>query len=363
MFRYQVDEDVTLELQSPEQDKALFALVDANRDFIGKYLSWPHQTHSIEAMRDYMQRDLQGMATSRRWGWLILYQGQAAGRIGIFVTVPSLRECEIHYWLAEKFTGRGIVTRAARVIVDYAFRELNLNHVLIGFSSENHKSGAVAERLGFQYEVTLRDNNFHEGKRHNLHLWGIMADEWQTENQPIFSYPIDGKIHLRLHQVHHAPIQYELTRENLPELKKWFWWTREHSMEREQNHTREMLKKYAEGTGIMVGIWEENALIGNAGVQIDTAKRKAEIGYWLDKNVRGRGIMTGTVKALMHYAFDIRGLERFCLRAASENQASQAVAERLGLKQEAVFRESGFLEGRYLDHVQYSMLKNEWGGL
>jgi ribosomal-protein-serine acetyltransferase len=363
MFHFRVDEDITLELQSPEHDEALFSLLDANREFISVFLSWANKTQTIEDMRDYMQRDLRGMAESRRWAWLIRYKEQPAGRIGIFMSVPVLRECELYYWLGREFTGKGIVTRAARVITDYAFRELNMNHMLIGFSGKNHKSGAVAERLGFQYEVNLRDNECHQDKWHDLHFWGVLADSWKTQYQPTFTYPIQEDIHLRLHQIHHAPIQYELMQGNLPDLKRWFWWAAEHNLDRERDYTQSMLRKYAEGGGLMVGIWDDDELLGSAALQIDKQKSEAQIGYWLDYEARGEGIITRTAKALMHYTFDIRGLERFCLRSTTENKASRAVAERLALQQEAIFREEEFIDGRYIDHVQYSMLKNEWQGL
>lgn len=360
MFRYQVDDDITLELQSPEQDKILFPLVLANREFIGAYLSWANRINTIADMRDTMQRDLQGMADGRRWAWLIYYQGQAAGRIGIFVSVPDLRECEIYYWLAEDFTGKGIITRAARTIIDYAFGELEMNHVLIGFSDSNQKSGAVAKRLGFQYEVTLRKDELVGEERHDLHFWGVMADEWEIQSKPIFSYPTDEKINLRLHQLHDVHIHYELTWANIADLKRWFPWAAEHSEDNDYNHTEAMLRNYADGRGIMLGIWDENKLVGSASLRIIPSKSTAGVGYWLDKKARGKGIVTRTVKELMRYTFDVRGLERFVLRAATENQESRAVAEQINLQQEAIFRESEFVNGRYLDLVQYSMLKHEW---
>src|SRR5690349_21741911 len=102
-FVYQIDDEISLELQSPEQAEELFALVDKNRAFIGEHMAWVLRCRNIDDLRQYMQRDLQGMATERRWAWLIRYNGQAAGRIGIFVSFPEGREAELNYWLAEEF--------------------------------------------------------------------------------------------------------------------------------------------------------------------------------------------------------------------------------------------------------------------
>jgi ribosomal-protein-serine acetyltransferase len=66
------------------------------------------------------------------------------------------------------------------------------------------------------------------------------------------------------------------------------------------------------------------------------------------------------VKALMHYAFRLRGMQRFYLRAAEDNQPSRALAERLGMSQEAIMRGEDLINGRFVDHVLYSVLAGEF---
>jgi ribosomal-protein-serine acetyltransferase len=361
IFAYQLDEDIVLELQSPEQAEELFSLVDSNREFIGEHMAWVSRCPTIEDFREFMQRDLQGMATERRWAWLIRYKGQAAGRIGIFVTIPEIGEAELNYWLGEGFTGMGIISRAAKVITDFAFATLKMNHVLIGFLDSNPKSGAVAERIGYKHEFTKRKEDMHAGEWIDVHFWGAIASEWKVEANPIFEHDLGDGLTLRLHQVYDAQRQYELVRKNFEGFRPFFRWANDsYSLDTEIVLAKRMLELYANGTRLCVSVWQDGQFAGSAAINPDPESLDAQVGYWLDEDWRGKGIMSRTVKALMHYAFRLRGMQRFYLRAAEDNQPSRALAERLGMSQEAIMRGEDLINGRFVDHVLYSVLAGEF---
>lgn len=62
------------------------------------------------------------------------------------------REAELSYWVAAPARGRGVATRAVRLLVDYAFDVLRADEVRLWTRSDNVGSGAVAERAGFVRE-------------------------------------------------------------------------------------------------------------------------------------------------------------------------------------------------------------------
>ncbi len=71
--------------------------------------------------------------------------------------------------------------------------------------------------------------------------------------------------------------------------------------------------------------------------------RRAEVGYWLGAENRGRGHATRAVALICRWGFRELRLERIDLLAATGNPASQAVAQRTGFTREAVLR--SFLQG------------------
>ena len=70
--------------------------------------------------------------------------------------------------------------------------------------------------------------------------------------------------------------------------------------------------------------------------------------------------MTATVKSLLRTAFNGWNLNKVIIQADSENQASQAVAKRLGFKQEAVLKEHLYQKQQFSDLVVYAKFASEW---
>jgi RimJ/RimL family protein N-acetyltransferase len=86
---------------------------------------------------------------------------------------------------------------------------------------------------------------------------------------------------------------------------------------------------------------------------------RAEVGYWLARDARGQGHVTRAVRLVTAWGFRSLGLERIDLLAATENPASQRVAERCGFTREAVLR--SYLEGKdgRQDMVAYGLLARD----
>jgi RimJ/RimL family protein N-acetyltransferase len=89
---------------------------------------------------------------------------------------------------------------------------------------------------------------------------------------------------------------------------------------------------------------------------------RAEVGYWLAKEARGQGHVTRAVRLVTGWGFRHLGLERIDLMAATENPASQRVAERCGFTREAVLR--SYLVGKdgRQDMVAFGLLAREHRG-
>jgi RimJ/RimL family protein N-acetyltransferase len=86
---------------------------------------------------------------------------------------------------------------------------------------------------------------------------------------------------------------------------------------------------------------------------------RAEVGYWLAREARGQGHATRAVRLITAWGFRSLGLERIDLLAATDNPASQRVAERCGFTREAVLR--SYLLGRdgRQDMVAFGLLASD----
>ena len=88
-------------------------------------------------------------------------------------------------------------------------------------------------------------------------------------------------------------------------------------------------------------------------------RRCAGLGYWIRHSRQREGLATEVVRALIDHAFGPLRLHRLEALIASENTASQGVARKLGLVREGIARQAEFVDGRYQDHIQFSVLRSD----
>jgi RimJ/RimL family protein N-acetyltransferase len=107
----------------------------------------------------------------------------------------------------------------------------------------------------------------------------------------------------------------------------------------------------------------DGPLLGSISLlRIDSDRRRAEVGYMLAVEARGRGHATRAVAAVCRWGFTALKLDRIQLLAATENGPSQRVAERAGFTREAVLRSfTARPGGGRQDMVAYSLLKSDLG--
>lgn len=85
----------------------------------------------------------------------------------------------------------------------------------------------------------------------------------------------------------------------------------------------------------------------------------ADVGYWVKREARGRGVATRALRLVARWALGELGVERLWLTTAPENIASQRVAEKAGFTREGVLRAHLVLQGRRRDSVVFSLLPGE----
>lgn len=81
--------------------------------------------------------------------------------------------------------------------------------------------------------------------------------------------------------------------------------------------------------------------------------RGAYVGYWIDREVAGRGIMPTAVAMVCDYCFEDLRLHRIEINIRPENAASLRVVEKLALRREGERSAYLHIDGAWRDHVTY----------
>jgi RimJ/RimL family protein N-acetyltransferase len=104
---------------------------------------------------------------------------------------------------------------------------------------------------------------------------------------------------------------------------------------------------------------ESDGLLGSVGARVDRDNARAEIGYWVAREARGRGVASRAVFLLGTWLFESLELARLQIHTETENLASQRVAERAGFTREGVLRSYELIKGRSIDVAMFSALPGD----
>ncbi|MBB5018014.1 ribosomal-protein-alanine N-acetyltransferase [Chitinivorax tropicus] len=160
------DEGLTLRMANDSDIHTLVEFYQRNQAFLQPFSPpWPDSMLELEAwparLTSQWDEFLQGRGCK-----LYVFDGrQVIGSIGISgIQRGPFQACFIGYELDEHAQGKGIATRAVRLVVDYAFTELGMHRVQANYMPTNERSGNLLRRLGFTVEGYARDYLYINGK-------------------------------------------------------------------------------------------------------------------------------------------------------------------------------------------------------
>ncbi|MEK3886255.1 GNAT family N-acetyltransferase [Bacillus sp. FSL K6-3431] len=183
MFKAAIDSNSYLSILETRHAEELFNLIDGSRDSIGKWLSFPHHTTEVQNTRDFIERSLNRLASNNGYWAGIWHKEKIAGSIGYLYIDWKTKKTEIGYWLGRNFEGNGLATKACEILIQHAFSDLQLNKVEINVATNNIKSKAIPERLGFTNEGIIRNYEMINGEYLNRIVFGLLKDEWFTNKK------------------------------------------------------------------------------------------------------------------------------------------------------------------------------------
>ncbi|MDH5632150.1 MAG: GNAT family N-acetyltransferase [Gammaproteobacteria bacterium] len=160
MFRLEVDKEINLVFLQNSMAPELYALVESNRDYLHQWMPWVEGTTSVADIESFIERSVNGFAKEATLVCAIEYKGKLGGIISYNKISKTLKKVELGYWLAEALQGNGIIYRACKKLIDYAFHEMNMEKAEIRVVTGNLASRKVCEKLGgtLEGEISHSEN-------------------------------------------------------------------------------------------------------------------------------------------------------------------------------------------------------------
>jgi len=118
-----------------------------------------------------------------RLGIVLKNDQQMVGTVGLYEIYKEHGTSVLGYDLLFEYWNRGIMTEAVNALVDYAFRELNLNRIEGSADPENIASLRVLEKCGFEKEGLLREKFYYGGAFHDDMVYSILGSDYGSLGQ------------------------------------------------------------------------------------------------------------------------------------------------------------------------------------
>lgn len=94
--------------------------------------------------------------------------------------ITAHQKAEIGYWIRKDFWKKDIATEALKAVIDFGFRNLNLNKLYASHYPHNPASGKVMQKAGMQYEATLKQEYCKNGKFLDVVRYCLLSQNYQN---------------------------------------------------------------------------------------------------------------------------------------------------------------------------------------
>lgn len=187
LFRYPVSSDIELQLLTHEHTPALFKLIQDNRTLLERWQPEWNKIQNLEELKAYITFALDRFVKNNGFFAAIYFQGRLAGIISCNEIDWHCMNTNLGYWLGEEFHGRGIVTQCCQSLINYFFKELKINRIVIDPAVNNVKSRAIPEKLGFTQEGILRQRFYLHGEYVDCVVYALLAQEWPSAQESVLT--------------------------------------------------------------------------------------------------------------------------------------------------------------------------------
>ena len=139
--------------------------------------------NSEKVAQKWLEKEIDEQSVNQHWFSIrALADDKLLGDIDLFVANWTGRDAFVGLGIGEReFWGKGYGTDVMRVILRYAFTEVNLNRVTLNVFEYNPRAIRSYEKAGFRHEGRMRQFLNKEGRRWDMLFMGILREEWMKQ--------------------------------------------------------------------------------------------------------------------------------------------------------------------------------------
>ncbi|WP_436513222.1 GNAT family N-acetyltransferase [Clostridium thermobutyricum] len=147
---------------------------------VTRFLSWENHKN-IEETKRILEYWVSRYESDRFYNWIIELKenNEAIGGIEVVELDTVKKACEIGYCLSSKYWNKGIMTEALKRVIEFLFKEVELEEIYAFHDTRNAASGEVMRKSNMTYKGTFRNFIIRNIKYDNISAYSITKKEWK----------------------------------------------------------------------------------------------------------------------------------------------------------------------------------------
>lgn len=323
---------------------------------------------------EFVARRAAAWEEDRDWGFAIEADGGAgASRFGGSISIGPKGSGigDIAFGAHPGVRGRGVMSAAVRLILDWCFGSKSLHTVTWAANAGNYASWRVAWRNGFTFEGSSRATLPQRGAALDAWHGTLLTSDSREPKTRWLQVPRLETGSVVLRDIAETDEERYVEATTDPETMRWLGaipLPRTGEEFRLMHRSRLLSASLGSALRWSVADAEDDGYLGTLNLfGLDGLDYKsAEVGYHVHPDARGRGVMTTALRLALGHAFASEqagglGLQRVSLGAAATNPASQGVARACGFAETGRDRRCYDLpDGSVADLARFDILAEEF---
>jgi len=175
---------VRLSSEDPQILAQAFARWNQNSEYFRLLDSDPAHLWSANKFKEFLEKELEStLVVNLLFSIRTLDADKLIGFIALDGINWTDRDSYVAIGIGEPdFWGRGCGTDAMRLMLRYAFTELNLHRISLNVYAYNQRGIRSYEKCGFKHEGCIREFVLRDGRRSDMLHMGILRSEWELQS-------------------------------------------------------------------------------------------------------------------------------------------------------------------------------------
>jgi RimJ/RimL family protein N-acetyltransferase len=175
------DGDIFVRPVRLDDAEALFEAAHESIPEVSPWLPWCHKNYAIEETREFLASRTNQANSEEAYSFGIFDKsgGRFLGGVGLNFFNRVHQMANLGYWVRTGETGKGVASKATRLVARFGFAELGLQRIEIIAAVGNVASQRVAEKAGAVRECVARKRLLINGEQLDAVVFSLVLEDFE----------------------------------------------------------------------------------------------------------------------------------------------------------------------------------------